>query len=168
MRYLGVALICLFLPLSANAKIYKWVDANGTTHYSQTPPKNRKATNLELPKDKVPSGSSQHQSVRPANGVVAAKTMNLSADRGQEQDVDCRKAVNNAHTSINTMLKNAKENLQNGYIDEKKYREISEKLAAAVQHTTVDKCEASTGADREFYVCMSGGQYENCANQFSP
>jgi len=38
------------LPLSANATIYKWTDANGHVHYSQNPPPDgRKAVEIKPP-----------------------------------------------------------------------------------------------------------------------
>lgn len=30
--------LALTLPMAANAQVYKWKDANGTTHFSETPP----------------------------------------------------------------------------------------------------------------------------------
>lgn len=32
------ALLLLLVPVLASAQVYKWTDANGTTHFSQTPP----------------------------------------------------------------------------------------------------------------------------------
>ncbi|MBF7687824.1 DUF4124 domain-containing protein [Acinetobacter rathckeae] len=41
------ALLTLLLTTTAYAQdIYKWIDANGTTHYSQTPPQNAKKTTI--------------------------------------------------------------------------------------------------------------------------
>ncbi len=37
---LVLALLMLCLSFTANAEIYKWTDASGKTHYSQTPPEN--------------------------------------------------------------------------------------------------------------------------------
>ncbi len=33
-----LAVLALMLPMSASAQVYKWKDANGTTHFSQMPP----------------------------------------------------------------------------------------------------------------------------------
>lgn len=33
-----LATVLLTLPAIASAQVYKWTDANGTTHFSQTPP----------------------------------------------------------------------------------------------------------------------------------
>jgi Domain of unknown function (DUF4124) len=44
--FLAVALV--LFSLSANADIYKWVDANGKIHYSNTPPPNVKGTKVKV------------------------------------------------------------------------------------------------------------------------
>ena len=44
--FLVVALI--LFSLSASADIYKWVDANGKVHYSNTPPPNVKGTKVKV------------------------------------------------------------------------------------------------------------------------
>jgi len=33
-----LATLLLFVPVLASAQVYKWTDASGTTHFSQTPP----------------------------------------------------------------------------------------------------------------------------------
>lgn len=40
MRYLPLALALLLVAPLACAQVYKWTDAKGTVHYSQTPPTN--------------------------------------------------------------------------------------------------------------------------------
>jgi hypothetical protein len=36
--FTGLCLLLLFIPVSAQAVIYKWYDENGKVHYSQSPP----------------------------------------------------------------------------------------------------------------------------------
>jgi hypothetical protein len=38
MRRLSIALVLLLVAPLATAQVYKWTDAQGTTHYSETPP----------------------------------------------------------------------------------------------------------------------------------
>lgn len=33
-----LTVLALMLPMAASAQVYKWKDANGTTHFSETPP----------------------------------------------------------------------------------------------------------------------------------
>lgn len=40
MRRLSIALALLLVAPLATAQVYKWTDAQGTTHYSETPPPN--------------------------------------------------------------------------------------------------------------------------------
>ncbi|MBK8453942.1 MAG: DUF4124 domain-containing protein [Thiofilum sp.] len=42
-----VALAFSYSALNAQAEVYKWTDAQGKTHYSQTPPPNVKAKNMD-------------------------------------------------------------------------------------------------------------------------
>lgn len=44
-----VALALLAGAPCANAELYKWVDENGVVHFSQTPPENRQAAEVEAP-----------------------------------------------------------------------------------------------------------------------
>lgn len=45
----SLMLVCaLVLPLVAGAQVYKWVDANGVTHYGERPPANNKSKELQL------------------------------------------------------------------------------------------------------------------------
>jgi glutaredoxin len=40
---------CLAAPLSASAQVYKWTDAQGTVHYTDTPPPQQRASQLKPP-----------------------------------------------------------------------------------------------------------------------
>lgn len=54
-RYRVIAVIALFSLPAAHAQIYKWTDAAGTVHYSQTPPTN--GDFREMPAAAPPSSS---------------------------------------------------------------------------------------------------------------
>lgn len=41
--------VALLLSFSVNAQIYKWVDDNGQTHYSQEPPASGEAQQMDVP-----------------------------------------------------------------------------------------------------------------------
>jgi len=114
--------------LNAEAKLYKWVDSNGTTHYGETiPPEyaNREAVKLDKgriqQRDDVRAKSGQKQTVRdPAaekdrieaerhdnaliNTYSSEKEIDLARDRNLQQ-VEAR--IN----SYRTLLKSAGENL---------------------------------------------------------
>ena len=44
-----VALLCLAAPAIAGTKLYKWVDANGVTHWSDTPVDGAKKVDVPAP-----------------------------------------------------------------------------------------------------------------------
>jgi len=73
----GTLLLALSSPSMAG-QIYKWVDANGTTHYGAQPPQDRPATNvntLVAPPRPVAAPAAQ----APAEGVVDAEQEAINA-----------------------------------------------------------------------------------------
>lgn len=44
-----LALLSLLISFSASAEIFKWVDENGQTHYSQSPPESGEAETIDVP-----------------------------------------------------------------------------------------------------------------------
>ncbi len=59
MRYLAmVFLSTLFVPLVAGAQVYKWVDANGVTHYGERPPEKSKSKEVRL-REATPRSSNE-------------------------------------------------------------------------------------------------------------
>lgn len=76
-----VSLSALFLVFSASlatAKIYKWTDANGSVHYSATPPKQKKikAQNIE---DKIRYAAGKPQ-------YPTESSENKSEDKAEQKD----------------------------------------------------------------------------------
>lgn len=70
----AVALALLMLPAGAGAQIYKWIDAAGNLHYSQTPPPSQRYTEMAV----TPPSSSA--------GDEAGQLQEL-IDRQQDADV---------------------------------------------------------------------------------
>jgi hypothetical protein len=83
----AIALVSLSLILpSAQAQLYKWVDASGKTHYSSSPAEAGQASVKEMPVDKAPSPV-------PAAEVPAWKKQEAAFKRRQaERDFDARNA----------------------------------------------------------------------------
>jgi hypothetical protein len=48
-KQLCLALATLLITFTAHAQIYKWVDENGQTHYSQQPPVTGEAQQIDVP-----------------------------------------------------------------------------------------------------------------------
>ncbi|MBF7685135.1 DUF4124 domain-containing protein [Acinetobacter sp. B10A] len=84
------ALLAIFAINSAYAQdIYKWVDAKGLTHYSQTPPLNGKNTTiLKTYGSTSPSSSSTlppEQSIQPQNNMHRPPTAEARSDQPTNQ-----------------------------------------------------------------------------------
>lgn len=71
----GVVLYCavpLMFCLTAQAQVYKWVDANGVTQYSEKPPANGKAKELPLREAAPPAASASAKAGEPGKGADPA------------------------------------------------------------------------------------------------
>ena len=83
LRALGVlALVLVVLPASA-AKVYQWKDANGVTHYTDTPPPGQKAMqgrDVDAPPAATPTAAAKAPEAE--NCVTARK--NLTQLKGTE------------------------------------------------------------------------------------
>ncbi|HEY9147650.1 MAG TPA: DUF4124 domain-containing protein [Gammaproteobacteria bacterium] len=66
------------------ATLYKWTDDEGNVHYSQTPPENRKADQMQI-KDSAPSGAPSQTPA--AEEEQAADESEPPADAGQDPKV---------------------------------------------------------------------------------
>lgn len=122
---MSAAALCAVISLNAEAKLFKWVDNNGTTHYGETiPPEyaNKEAVKLE-------KGRIEKREDKSANAPKIAKDpmvekARIEAERrdnalintyASEQEIDLARDRNlqqvEARTnSFSTLLKSAKEN----------------------------------------------------------
>lgn len=86
--FLSIFPIVIFLsltPAAANAQLYKWVDEDGKTHFSDQPPIRQKAEKLNMPKAQVPtSGSGSSDADRSVRRKQLLETM--AADRKKRED----------------------------------------------------------------------------------
>ncbi len=116
------------ISLNAEAKLYKWVDDNGTTHYGETiPPEyaNKEAVKLEKGRIKARDSKLEKEAAKTAQEDPAAKKARIEAERrdnallatySNEQEIDLARDRNlqqvEARTaSFTTMLKSAQDNL---------------------------------------------------------
>ncbi len=47
-RTLALSLLCVALATPATAEIYRWTDANGAIHFSDTPPKQKRHASVDV------------------------------------------------------------------------------------------------------------------------
>jgi len=105
-----LALFTVMLSFSVSAEIFKWVDENGQTHYSQTPPASGQAVTVDVPppppidpeqaRDEIETLIEQQQE--------AEKTEQLEQQKREEEaqqqafrDENCRIAQENLTTYQN-------------------------------------------------------------------
>ena len=167
---LALSLLCLLGTAQAQG-VYKWVDAEGKTHYGSQPPAGPKeAESLKL----------QNNSFGGNNNVPAKKPVEYNADgtkkipkeaqeliKGLEKGLqtkdsktvplDCMAAVRNAQEQADSALEVGAKNLKDGYITQADYDANATKLRRAKAETTLAACQFSTGKERKFYECMSNG-----------
>ena len=80
MKIPGILIVFLLLMLTfgvSSAEIYKWVDENGITHYSDSPTRDN-SNAFEVKNDTVPSSNSAPADRRPAPVKAAKDTLDSS------------------------------------------------------------------------------------------
>lgn len=86
------------LALSATAeKVYKWVDRQGVTHYSEQPPTDRKAATIKIKPHQIESKTPQPQAIEPDSQAPQLQTeveTRLSREQLAVQRKNCITAGN--------------------------------------------------------------------------
>ncbi|MDD5056877.1 MAG: DUF4124 domain-containing protein [Sideroxydans sp.] len=126
---LGVAALCAVFSLSAEAKLFKWVDANGTTHYGETiPPEFADREAVKLEKGRVEKREDRNEELKRRQlerGDPVAEKARIEAERhdnallntySSEKEIDLARDRNllqvQARTnSYSALLQSSKENL---------------------------------------------------------
>ncbi len=106
MHRTGSLMMVLLLGLGANisqAQVYKWVDADGITHYSQQPPENGSAREIAVPRPAAaPAPAPSAAAPQPNSGADSREASELSdqirarraeADRKQKQAAEQQKVA---------------------------------------------------------------------------
>lgn len=86
--WVGVAALGMAISLNAEAKLYKWVDANGTTHYGET----------------IPPEYADRNAVELNNGRIAKRPTKVEAEKLPEKDPVAEKARMEAKRRDNALL----------------------------------------------------------------
>ena len=86
-----IASIVMFLSITVNAEIYKWVDKHGQTHYGEKPPENNKSKQFQLRNEPAPSVSKEKTVKNPAETKSRLEKQQkliraLSDDRKQKKE----------------------------------------------------------------------------------
>jgi len=84
MRNRWLALLASLCAASAMGAVYKWVDANGVTQYSETPPPNIEAR--ELPIQPAPPAEATSEEAAPPSEAAPAPVGRTAQDRARERE----------------------------------------------------------------------------------
>jgi hypothetical protein len=97
MRTIFFTISLLISPLCMAGQIYKWVDAQGVTHFDAQPPQGREATTVV-----TPSSPANNQSPPPPSGAI-----------GDQQAIDkkVKKQVSEQQAQLKAFCEQARTNL---------------------------------------------------------
>jgi hypothetical protein len=123
--FVSAAALCAVFSLSAEAKLFKWVDNNGTTHYGETiPPEYANKETMSLEKGRVEKRVDKNSLKKAALKDPAAEKARIEAERhdnalintySSEKEIDLARERNlqqvEARTdSFTILLKSAQDN----------------------------------------------------------
>ena len=181
----GMALACAVMA----QPVYKWVDAEGRTHYGAQPPDAQpEAAPLKLTPNGSAGGggtSATGKGARSSAGYNADGTKKVPKEvrefeAGLEQrlrqvdgkvvPLDCAAAVSNIHSQAETMLEVGQKNQRDGYMTAAHFEATRAKIQKNLAETTPGDCQAATGAKQAFYQCMSSSynHFLGCAQKHRP
>ena len=188
----GVAALTLWAATAAQAQpVYKWVDADGKTHYgSQPPPAKQDAEPLKLQSNNGSTGSGGKNSGNSTSKSAAAKTeynpngtKKVSKDveefadglkkalgtvDGKEVPLHCGTAVGNIHSQADSMLEVGQKNVRDGYMTQADFDKTAPQIRETKGQYSVGDCQGSSGNKKGFYQCMSNSRNHilGCSKQF--
>lgn len=169
----GVALatiVCGALGMAHAQPVYKWVDADGKTHYgSQPPPSQQDTEPLKLPSN---NGSTKgaSASTRPGQQYNPDGTKKIPKEveefgQGVKKALEtvdskpvplnCAAAVGNIHGQADQMLEVGQKNVRDGYMAQADFDKAVPKIREARGKYSVLDCQGASGNKKAFYQCMS-------------
>lgn len=162
--------------------VYKWVDAQGQTHYgSQLPPQQADASQVKVsPNSSSGAGAGRFGEQRNPDGtrklpkdaqeMADGLAQGLRKVDGKEVALNCALAVDNIRSQIETMLDNGRKNLKGGYITQAQYDSTTGHFVKLRSQATVSDCKAATGRSRDMYQCMTSmhNHLVGCAEKHRP
>jgi len=103
MRISTLLATALLLPLTATAEIYKWIDSDGATHYSQIPPKEQNSEALKLRRSTHLTDDESAAILKEQEAILKPEPTDPEAKKREQEQATIRKEN----------CKRAKENLSN-------------------------------------------------------
>ena len=164
--------------------VYKWVDADGKTHYgSQPPPAKQDAEPLKLHGNNGSTKSASSASDRPGQQYNPDGTKKIPKEveefgqgmkkalekvDSKEVPLNCSAALGNIHDQADTMLEVGQKNVRDGYMTQAAFDKTAPKIREARGKYSVPDCQSSSGNKKSFYQCMSSSynHVAGCDKQF--
>ncbi len=193
MRKLGwvaMAAVAMVLGAAAQAQpVYKWVDADGKTHYgSQPPPTSQDAEPMKLQNNNGTSGGAGSKGGA-AGKSAGATQYNADGTKKIPKDVaefgealkdslgkvdskqvllNCAAAVDNIKYQADLMLEVGQKNVRDGYMTQAAFDNTAPKIREAKGKYSVSDCQGASGNKKSFYQCMSSSKNHvtGCDKQF--
>jgi hypothetical protein len=171
----AVAVMAMVLGAGAQAQpVYKWVDAEGKTHYgSQPPPSKQDAEPLKLQgtngtgggsaggKGSGKPGSVQYNAdgtkkvPKDVQEFAEGATKALGTVDSKQVPLNCQAAVGNIHDQADSMLEVGQKNVRDGYMAQADFDKTAPKIREAKGKYSVSDCQGASGNKKSFYQCMS-------------
>lgn len=174
MRHLSLTLLLCLSAVTAMAQgVYKWVDADGKTHYGSQPPATDKGGEaLKLHSNSGFGGNNNAPAPKPAeyNADGTKKIPKGVQELGdglmkglkkvdpKEEPLNCSVAVENVRSQFDTMLEVGQKNAKDGYINQTDFDANAAKLRQAKSEVTLADCQFASGTKKSFYQCMSSNK----------
>ena len=118
--FTGITSLLFLLSINAQAKIYKWIDANGQTHYSAQPPKPSKqkikAENIE---DKIKAHAGKYRPPSKTSAEASNIEEDSNDDNNEEKLSGPDKKLVKYCNGQRKNLKQLRKNFRNVWIDAK-------------------------------------------------
>ena len=172
------------LGLVAQAQpVYKWVDAEGKTHYGAQPPPKQDMEPLKLQSNNGTSGASSGKGAKDKAQYNPDGTKKISKgveELGQgfkksletvdskQVPLNCATAVGNIHYQADLMLEVGQKNVRDGYMTQAAFDGSAPKIREAKGKYSVGDCQGASGNKKSFYQCMSSSRNHiaGCDKQF--
>jgi len=173
------AAVWVVLGAAAQAQpVYKWVDADGKTHYgSQPPPAKQDAEPMKLQSTngtgssgasggKGAAAKSQPQ-FNPDGTKKVSKDVqefgeglkkSLGTVDGKQVPLNCAVAVDNIHYQADLMLQVGQKNVNDGYMTQADFDKTAPKIRESKGQYSTGDCQGSSGNKKLFYECMSSSR----------
>ena len=174
--------------------VYKWVDANGKTHYGSQPPASKddvepmklQSTNGTTTGSDTGSGGAEGRKSASGQGATeynADGTKKIPKDVQEfgegmkkalgtvdkkEVPMNCAVAVSNIHYQADLMLEVGQKNVRDGYMTQAAFDATAPKIKEAKGKYSVGDCQIASGNKKSFYQCMSSSNNHvtGCDSQF--